>query len=337
MKNFLKYIRILLNPTKLPFFLLIIVFLLVAFNYRREEQKLPEPEITPSFQYNIKVSYDFKNYFDGLPKKIMLYAIKSNQNTSLNPQKMAVNMDFVNQPKTIETETQNLSIWENGNRQLIYYPNQSRVDYSLYSDASESGKFDKNFSKEKAAEKTQEFLKENGLLSQNLKLDDKEVGFIEVGLYGSRKTTQENATSIKIPYIYTINSYRVIKGDPDTDPIMFFVSPKNEFSYFTYTSFDSMLTPLKEFNLKNQKQVEKELNNGKAFLTFIETIGLHEGVNVAEDYIEKIEIEDIKLSYYNSETYQNFLQPVYVFPCKAKLKDEDKKVECQLLLPAVDQ
>lgn len=308
----------------------------MATNKPDKETKYPI-HFDPSIPYQVNIIYPKKGKIESFPQTLTVYKYKKNlNNNTLNPEEIAKNLNFKNEPEKIETINENITAWSEKGQTLFYYEKQGSIEYGIDILFTEGIFNTKGPVLDNSIKTVDEFLTKNKLNSTNLKPNDKQVNYYQFGPQGLKEVeVWADAVAINIPYTYTLNSYPIQTSNPKNTPISFLLNTEGKILELNYHPYKDNLEEFQIVKTKTENEVNNDLNKRKAALVYIDDKEqLPEAFDQKTLNVLEIKIKKTSLAYYESDEVRELLQPVFVFESECVIKNMGT-LNCLLMLPAV--
>jgi len=260
-----------------------------------------------------KISFKLETIQGGLPKlpeigRVYFRPIKSPNLLSLDRAKsLAQKMGFQKEP---EKKDENTYLWNNENS-LFLEIEINNLNFHLFYDFKNDQEIltSKNLpTNQQAAQETKNFLVANNLLPEDLANGTAEFEYFrfENGQLVPVVSLSE-ADFIKVNlFRANLDDWRILPPNPKKSPISFLFSgsrtPGKRIVEINYTYFPIEKEAFATYPLKPVPQAWNELQQGKGYIA-----------NFGQNESGQIIIRRVYLAYYDSDSPQHYLQPIYVF------------------------
>lgn len=275
-----------------------------------------------------------------LPDKISIYKFVEPQTSFLSLERtknLAKKLGFVTLPKEISPS---LYFWQDENKSLR--ANTVTGNFEIDSDISQITLSVGDLpSSGEIKSMTKGYMDGKGLLQSGF-----EIGSQEVVLIKKNGLTLSKAISLSETSLARIDFFRSLKAEDDNTIPVLPLNPKrglvelyyvggSNFPKVKYTVWDFDFEKGETYPLRSISSTWEDIKNNRGFITYLQ----HQGSDSLESLnslsLLDIYIRKIYLAYFDDESIQNFLQPIYVFEGDGK-DEEGQAVDISIYLPAVD-
>jgi len=184
-------------------------------------------------------------------------------------------------------------------------------------------------------------IQKSGLYPPELTNGTRKVSFLKVvgnELRGTEKVTE--ATIARIDFFRAdVNKLPAFSENNITGNVTVLIANTTEtkrnilsleyhFNIFNYTA------KIATYPIKTSQQAWADVTTGKGTPVYFSVDGIDPNISITPPAIKEIRAKRVSLGYYDTRSTQNYMQPIYLFDCEARLEG-DKTGVYYLYVPAL--